>query len=346
MRAGLGEVDCSYHDYPYRVLFPGRYEEVALARMIFAVVWDLLTHRGDPVVLPGYDRVEYWVMLGVCMAARRKRLVFVDSTAYDRPKTRWKELAKRLFFASCDGFLCYGVRSEEYLLSYGVPAAKIYPGCQATALPHDYTTAKVQSLYEPNASAMLQVPRFIYVGRLAAEKGLHDLLEAFCIVRRHLATARLDFVGAGPLRSALENHVNKLGLAESVALLGVRDINGFAPMLAGSLALVLPSYSEPWGYVVNESLSYGCPVVVSDRCGCAPELVVDGVTGFTFATGNVEAMAAAMLATTQLSEDRSATATRCLKLMAKFTPERAAERMLQGCKTVAGFVARQKIAGG
>src|ERR1017187_1134608 len=115
MRAGLSEVDRSYHDYPFRVLFRGSYEKVGVARMTVALIKDLLTHRSDIVVLPGYERSEYWVMLGLCVLMRRTRLVFVDSTAYDRPKNRWKESAKRIFFARCNGFLCYGTRSKEYL---------------------------------------------------------------------------------------------------------------------------------------------------------------------------------------------------------------------------------------
>jgi glycosyltransferase involved in cell wall biosynthesis len=99
------------------------------------------------------------------------------------------------------------------------------------------------------------------------------------------------------------SHIAELGLDEVVTLLGTRDISEFAPLFVRSVALVLPSYSEPWGYVVNESLSYGCPVVVSDRCGCVPELVVDGVTGFAFTAGNIEALSAAMLAATRLSEN-------------------------------------------
>jgi len=332
MRAKLSEVDRSYHNYPFRLLFGGEsYEQVGFARMALAVVKDLLTHRSNVVVLPGYERAEYWVMLGLCMLMRRTRLVFVDSTAYDRPKNRWKESAKRIFFGRCDGFLCYGTRSKEYLLSYAVPAAKIYPGCQATALAHDYDAGKVQCVYDAASAELLQIPRFIYVGRLAAEKGLLDLLEAFKIVHTRDARARLDLVGAGPLRDAVAAHIAKLGLGEVVTLLGTRDISEFAPLFARSVALVLPSYSEPWGYVVNESLSYGCPVLVSDRCGCVSELVVEGITGFSFAAGNIEAMSSAMLAAMQLSENRAATARRCLTLMSDFTPERAAERILQGC---------------
>ena len=45
---------------------------------------------------------------------------------------------------------------------------------------------------------------------------------------------------------------------------------------------ILPSMSEPWGLVVNEALLCGLPVIVSNKCGSAPELVKDGKNGFTF----------------------------------------------------------------
>jgi glycosyltransferase involved in cell wall biosynthesis len=72
-------------------------------------------------------------------------------------------------------------------------------------------------------------------------------------------------------------------------------------------------------------------VVVSAICGCVPELVVDGVTGFTFETGNVAALAEAMLSVLRLSEDRLATARQCLQVVSAYSAERAAARMLEGC---------------
>jgi glycosyltransferase involved in cell wall biosynthesis len=56
--------------------------------------------------------------------------------------------------------------------------------------------------------------------------------------------------------------------------------------------LVLPSdYGETWGLVVNEAMACGLPAVVSDRVGCGPDLVEDGVTGRIFPFGEVAALA-------------------------------------------------------
>jgi glycosyltransferase involved in cell wall biosynthesis len=88
--------------------------------------------------------------------------------------------------------------------------------------------------------------------------------------------------------------------------------------------------------VVNEALSYGCPVVVSNVCGCVPDLVIDGVTGYSFEVGNIEALSKAMLQTAEMSNDRAAAAKRCLEVIAGFTPERAASQILDGCARIIG----------
>jgi len=60
---------------------------------------------------------------------------------------------------------------------------------------------------------------------------------------------------------------------------------------AASDCLVLPSdYGETWGLVVNEAMSCGLPAIVSDRAGCGPDLIEEGVTGGMFACGDVNAL--------------------------------------------------------
>jgi glycosyltransferase involved in cell wall biosynthesis len=99
---------------------------------------------------------------------------------------------------------------------------------------------------------------------------------------------------------------------------------------------VLPSHSEPWGLVINESLSYGCPVVVSSACGCVPNLVLDGVTGYSFEVGNADALHKALVAVMQLSVDREKVARNCLEVISNYTPERSATQLLDGCLRMAG----------
>jgi glycosyltransferase involved in cell wall biosynthesis len=58
---------------------------------------------------------------------------------------------------------------------------------------------------------------------------------------------------------------------------------------------VLPARHEPWGLVVNEAMNAATAVVISDDVGCHPDLVTDGVEGFVFPVGDVNALAEALL---------------------------------------------------
>jgi len=77
-------------------------------------------------------------------------------------------------------------------------------------------------------------------------------------------------------------------------------------------------------------------VVVSNVCGCVPDLVMDGVTGYSFEVGNVDALSTAMLLTAEMSTDRVRLANQCLDVIAAFTPERAASQILDGCTRIIG----------
>jgi glycosyltransferase involved in cell wall biosynthesis len=337
-RTALGDVDMSYHQYPFRLLFHGNYDRGSRWRRVITVVRDVFKNPSDLVVIPGYHRVEYWAMLLVCILLRRKRAVFCDSTEFDRPQTGLKDFAKRLFFRRCDGFFCYGVRSKEYLLRHGADESKIIYRYQAAALPHEYDPVEVLARYEAMPRPAAKMHRFTYVGRFSLEKGINDLLEAFVRVRSKITDARLDLVGAGPLCAELKARVAELNLGDVVTFLGTKNISEIAELFMESTALVLPSHSEPWGLVVNEALSYGCPVVASDVCGCVPDLVIDGVTGYSFEAGDVEALSQAMLSAVKMTEDRVEVAKKCLAVISEYTPKRAALQILDGCARIIGEV--------
>ncbi len=58
---------------------------------------------------------------------------------------------------------------------------------------------------------------------------------------------------------------------------------------------MLPSLREPWGIVVNEALAYGCPVIASERCGCAPELINNVTTGICFKPDDAASLCALLV---------------------------------------------------
>lgn len=333
-RAAFGAPDLSYHSYPYQLLFKESADHIPAYKLATALVRDILRNESELVVIPGYHRIEYWAMLWICIALGRKRAVFCDSTAHDNAKARFKEMAKSFFFHRCHGVFCYGRRSKEYVQSYGIDSQLIFSPCQAAALPHDYDAAAILRRYQAGTRRDGESPKFLFVGRLSEEKGLGDLLAAYRLIHEQFPKARLLLAGAGPERDFLQRQATDWKMETSVIFLGSQTPNQIGELLENSTAMVLPSHREPWGLVVNEALSYGCPVVVSDICGCTPELVLNGVTGYIFRAGDVAALSASMQRSIALSANRLNTAKQCLQVISQYTPERAASEIMKGCRQI------------
>ena len=331
-RVGFSDVDYSFHRYPMQKLFDGCYEDVPAWKMIGRLTWEVVKAKSDLIVLPGYHRPEYWAMLAACIVTRKRRAVFCDSTGRDKPRRLATSIPKRIFFSLCDGYFGFGERSREYLVSLGAKANRIFVPCQAAALPRSYSSEHaLEARIDKRASGE---PVFLYVGRLSEEKSIDTLIRAFAQVRMSVPSATLRIVGTGPMLDTLKTLVDSLGVRGTVHFVGSLQDEPLSNEYFAASCLVLPSTSEPWGLVVNEALSHGCPAVVSDQCGCVPELVVRGETGYAFEAGNIAALRDTLLMAMERFADTRATAERCLERIARFDPRSAAANIARGCATM------------
>jgi len=135
-------------------------------------------------------------------------------------------------------------------------------------------------------------PRFITVGRLAAVKNVGMMLDAFARVVAQFPVATLRIVGDGPERVALERRSAELGIASQVEFMGFRSDTD--ALLGGADAFVLASLSEGIPMAVLEAMRAGLPVIAT-RVGGIPTTVLDGVTGVLVDSGDVDALARALV---------------------------------------------------
>ena len=138
-----------------------------------------------------------------------------------------------------------------------------------------------------------------FVGRLAPEKNIGELIEAFSISAGE--SDCLVLIGDGPERQNLEslakqNNTNALFLGR----LEGDDLYAWYNLID---ILVLPSKSEAFGAVTNEALLAGCVVIVSDRCG-SKCLIRNGINGYVYPFGSVSALSDAILESKSLALDR------------------------------------------
>ena len=91
----------------------------------------------------------------------------------------------------------------------------------------------------------------------------------------------LILVGDGPEMQNIQKYIQTHKL-ENVFLPGFLDENELAKYYTYANVFVLPSISEPWGLVTNEAMAAGLPVIISQNCGCYPDLIEEGKNGFSF----------------------------------------------------------------
>lgn len=121
----------------------------------------------------------------------------------------------------------------------------------------------------------------VSVGTLRACKGFDDLIRAIGLLRDRGRATRLEIVGEGEDRPALERLVAELGLADRVALLGYRPQEEVVPAYHRAAAVVLPAHHEDHFGIPNiliEGLAAGAPVVCTELPSLG-ELVEHGKSG-------------------------------------------------------------------
>ena len=122
----------------------------------------------------------------------------------------------------------------------------------------------------------------LYVGRLAAEKNLDALLQAFAAMRQIDVRLRLVLVGDGPLRDAL-----RLRCPEAV-FAGQRSGTDLAAHYASADLFLFPSLTETFGNVTPEAMASGLPVLAFDHAA-AGQLIEHGHSGWLAPCGDAAA---------------------------------------------------------
>jgi glycosyltransferase involved in cell wall biosynthesis len=186
-------------------------------------------------------------------------------------------------------------------------------------------------------------PVIVIASRLFRWKGHHDLVDALATMRTDVPEVRLVIVGeddpranpgGGSYRMQLASRIAELGLERHVIFTGFRT--DVADLMAAADVFSQPSAEEPFGMVYLEAMAARRPVVAY-RSGGAPEVVVDGETGFLVDRGDISALASSLLRLLRDADLRrkfGEAGRRRVELV--FPPSRSAAAMLEVYRTVAG----------
>jgi glycosyltransferase involved in cell wall biosynthesis len=280
--------------------------------------WLLLNGRvlqalrgADAVVVGGWNQPAFWLALVWARLTRTPAIAWVESTLGDRRSGR-SGLAKRMLAQLCTAFVVPGGASRDYVQALA-PAARVEvaPNAVASAL----FASRVGDREQLRAGFGIEGCCFIYVGRLAPEKGVDVLLRAFAGVDGELVVA-----GSGPDEELLR----QLAPART-RFLGHLERDELPAWYAAADALVLPSRSEPWGMPLNEAAAAGLTLVATDVVGAARELVEPERNGFVVPADDVGALHRALERVAGDERFRRDATDVSRELAARLTPDRWAD---------------------
>ena len=139
----------------------------------------------------------------------------------------------------------------------------------------------------------------------------------------------------------MRDQVERFARAEMpgrVKVLGFRPQHELGQVYSDADVMGLPSiFRETWGLVVNEALTFGVPCVVSDRVGCASDLITPGETGLVFRHGDATDLSDCVVRLLrQVAGDRDATAAKCRERVARYSVDAAAHGIVEGAQLALG----------
>jgi len=164
------------------------------------------------------------------------------------------------------------------------PVIAVSPSTAAMVAAQGIAPARIEVIYNgvdlpaPVPDCVRDCHRIIYVGRLKTYKRLDRLVSAVVILRQEFPTIRLDIVGDGDSRAAIERQVAHLELQHHVVVHGFVDEATKSRLLAAATLFATPSMHEGWGLAVIEANAHGCPAVAYDVPGLRVA-IRDGETG-------------------------------------------------------------------
>ncbi|MGK7937172.1 MAG: glycosyltransferase [Xenococcaceae cyanobacterium] len=303
-------------------------EQTRVTLLVKKLIATLNQINPDIVAISGYARPTMLASLLWSLWHKKQTILFSESKEDDANRSWWQEKFKSKIIQLYQAALVGGKPHQRYLEKLGMRAEAIFAGYDVVG-NNIFSPSNLQHL--PN---LINQPYFLTVNRFVTKKNLLFLLTTYATYCQKLGDRAWDLVlcGDGELRPQIEAKIAQLNLQHKVHLPGFLQQEELLPYFAHASCFIHASTTEQWGLVVNEAMAAGLPVLISNRCGCFEDLVIEGVNGFGFDPLNSQQLTNLMLQISSENVDQQKMGQAALEHIQNFSPEYFAQGLTQAVK--------------
>ena len=218
----------------------------------------------EAIISHGYHLIEF--ILIPLLFRKKITLCEIATTYVDKKRHFIKEKIKAIFL---DGifnyFLVYGKSSKKYLTNnLGINENNVF-------IRGNFSHLQFEKYVMPEF--LSRAKRLLYIGRFSEEKNILTLINAFIdYLKVKSSNYKLILVGDGPLKQRFIDFVKDSGFKDNIEFKNHQNPDTLIAYYLNSRVFVLPSFSEPWGQVINEAIHFGLPIIISEKCGSVEDL--------------------------------------------------------------------------
>jgi glycosyltransferase involved in cell wall biosynthesis len=281
---------------PYRQKFNDRVNYISEQNItpFTPLLFPILRENWDLVIINGWTTKKYLILALYFRILGVPCVVTLDGQI--NPARSWLYLIARktycvkLFFSHA---FVAGPRQVRYAKALGFKSSRISEG---------FLSADTRLYGGPVATAKTE-KIFLYVGRLAKEKGLNKLLTAWCELPDRNGWS-LHIVGGSEYEwSRLSEKFRRHESFGSIIFESFGEPTTIVSHFDQASCFILPSSYEPWGVVVHEAALRGCMLICTEAVGAVDQFLVDGENGFLI-DDSTSSLIGAMIKVIHMSEEK------------------------------------------
>lgn len=253
------------------------------------VDWSILKYiskdQFDHVIVTSYAYLTEMVALVALKILRIPYFMEVDGGLI-REEHFFKKSLKKFLISNASGYFSPSKSSDEYLVYYGANREKIFRYPFTSLKKQDILILPISNEEKVNIRNELGINEssvILAVGQFIHRKGFDVLLSASKKLDKSIGVV---FVGGEPTIEYL-NFVNQNNLS-NIYFEGFKSKEELSKYFKMADLFILPTREDVWGLVINEAMSYGLPVITTNKCGAGLELIYNRENGYIVQVDDIE----------------------------------------------------------